>query len=395
MEQISQKRKLNTLSDERSLKERRVMLSGKHPGSSDGCVSSLEDTSDVSDDEFFLSSGFDSDEWPHSSDITAQDEDTDSCFDFLNSKQRILARVSEVLGREEKFTASKALKAAKQTSFPSSELMKEARSVLWTLGLRANAFEPQILPTLSPKYTAWSRKSPRHPAIDVSYCEHLQADIWKSRQRAIAKSQHRGANTLLNLPRSVFCEGQWMAQALVWSAPSIQQRKEADQSDQFLWKVISNPMTQSLGLLPPTGISMENAIDIEEAVAISDEARVVTQSTPPFCVVYANKAFLELSGIQSKDSIIGRPVETIIHVPDPSAISTDSVGSDVVQLSEKKSLSGSLCFKEDTVCTISVTPVVDQNRKHEPRNLNPLAIKNVANHGGKYSCMSHILIQIY
>lgn len=394
MEQIFPKRKLAIVSDERSLKERRVMFSDQTLGSSDGCVSSLEDASDASDDDFFLSSGLNSDEGRFS-DFAGEDEDIDSCFDFLNSKQRILTRVSEVLCHEETFTASSAMKSSKQISFPSSELMKEARSILWTLGLRANALEPHILPTLSPKYLARSKKSPRHPAIDVSYCEHLTAHVWRSRQKAVTSSQHRGTNTLLNLPRSIFCEGQWMAQALVGSAPSMQQPKETDQGDQFLWKVISNPMTQSLGLLPPTGISMENAIDIEEAVAISVEARLVSQSTPPFCVVYANKAFLELSGIQSKDSIIGRPVETIIHVPDPSDICAESTAPDTVRFSARKSLRGRLCFGKDDVCKVSVTPVVDQNRKHETRNLDTTITKSIAQNSGKYSCMSHILIEMY
>ena len=34
---------------------------------------------------------------------------------------------------------------------------------------------------------------------------------------------------------------------------------------------------------------------------------------PPFCVVHANKAFCELSGLGSTD-IIGKPVETLLHV---------------------------------------------------------------------------------
>ncbi|GAX25666.1 hypothetical protein FisN_15Lh035 [Fistulifera solaris] len=395
MEQLL-KRKLSIVPDEQSFKERRVVYSEQSPCSCDSGVSSLDGSSDVSEDDFFICSGLALEERQITSDlICEEDEDLESCFDFLNSKQTILTRLSEVLAREDKYTASTAMKAAKKTCFPSSILMKEARSVLWNLGLRANAFEPQIVPTLSPKYISKARKSPKHPEIDVSHCELLPADVWKSRQKAIQSQQRGGTNTLLNLPRSIFCEGQWMAQALVWSAPSIKQQKETDLGDQFLWKVISNPMTQSLGLLPPTGISMENAIDIEEAVSISDEARIVTQSTPPFCVVYANKAFLELSCVQSKDLIIGRPVETIIQVPMPSDICTDTAGSDMASHSEKKYLNGRLCLAKDLACQISVTPVVDQNRKNEAHRSKFSSVKSTGKNTGVYSCMSHILIQVY
>lgn len=41
--------------------------------------------------------------------------------------------------------------------------------------------------------------------------------------------------------------------------------------------------------------------------------RVITLSTPPFCVVHANKAFSLFSGLEAGD-VIGHSVESLLHV---------------------------------------------------------------------------------
>lgn len=87
---------------------------------------------------------------------------------------------------------------------------------------------------------------------------------------------------------------------------------------------------------------------------------------PPFCVVHANKAFCELSGLSGRE-IIGKPIESLLHVfqdPMTHAVSVTPNGTMNSTL---------LCSKR--ACELEMLPVTDKFQ-------NPL--------GG----MSHLLVKV-
>jgi hypothetical protein len=49
--------------------------------------------------------------------------------------------------------------------------------------------------------------------------------------------------------------------------------------------VATDPFTYTFGLVPPPAVSLDDAFDLQDVINVSEEARVVTQSSPPFCVV--------------------------------------------------------------------------------------------------------------
>lgn len=89
-------------------------------------------------------------------------------------------------------------------------------------------------------------------------------------------------------------------------------------------------------------------------------------STPPFCVVHANKAFCQYSGLESAD-IIGKPVESLLQAKQNPV-------DDELKISESGSLTCSLAISSKP-CALALTPVIDKFR-------NPT--------GG----MSHLLVKI-
>ena len=87
---------------------------------------------------------------------------------------------------------------------------------------------------------------------------------------------------------------------------------------------------------------------------------------PPFCVVHANKAFCELSGLGSTD-IIGKPVESLLHANQYPVTTAPSPAS--------SSALPAFFVLANKHCTLNLIPVTDKFR-------NPS--------GG----MSHLLVQL-
>ena len=96
--------------------------------------------------------------------------------------------------------------------------------------------------------------------------------------------------------------------------------------------------------------------------------RIITLSTPPFCVVHANKAFSMFSGL-SNCTLVGKPIESILQViqdiPTTYLCSTpttvESLGSQIVSSNKP--------------CQLRVVPITDRVRNSQ---------------GG----MSHLLVKI-
>jgi hypothetical protein len=83
---------------------------------------------------------------------------------------------------------------------------------------------------------------------------------------------------------------QWLTKALLWSSSgsSATARTAAlpsSSSSQGPWTVATDPFTYTYGLVPPPAVSLDDAFDLQDVINVSQEARVVTQSSPPFCVV--------------------------------------------------------------------------------------------------------------
>jgi PAS domain-containing protein len=89
-------------------------------------------------------------------------------------------------------------------------------------------------------------------------------------------------------------------------------------------------------------------------------------STPPFCVVHANRAFCIFSGLSSGD-IIGKPVESLLRV----VVDQDTR---VLSLTVSGTLSSNFIFSKKP-CQLHVIPVTEKFRN--PR-------------GG----MSHLLVKV-
>jgi hypothetical protein len=135
---------------------------------------------------------------------------------------------------------------------------------------------------------------------------------------------------------------------------------------------------------------MKHAVNIEQAMEVTDEPRLVTQATPPFCVVHVNRAFLLLAGIGggTASSMIGKPVEPFFHV-------SQVVGppEDKQQNYLQSSVVVSLAVEETerrTTCRIKVIPVL-LDRSNKRRKLLSTTMNTTRKY---YSCMSHVLIKV-
>jgi hypothetical protein len=302
------------------------------------------------------------------------DDDISSRIEFLREKQVIMKRAAEVLAQEEYYEAATAVWTSKQPPSRPSAMRREAMSVLRSMGHRSKSSWNRADGRTNRRKDSRKRKSPKDPAIDFSSVQRLPAAKF-SRLETVTTKGEKIMSLLSSFPIGIFHQGQWMAKALVWSAP-VQSR---EQGSDDRWKVVSDPSTYSLGLMPPRGISMKNTVDIQQAISISDEAHIVTQATPPFCVVYVNKAFLLIAGYDSTETIIGTPVESMLQVPQDSF--KDQPNEDKGDSSSF--LHGVLRLGLSKACQIRISPVVDQTRQDVS-----------SSEASKHLCMSHILIQL-
>lgn len=167
---------------------------------------------------------------------------------------------------------------------------------------------------------------------------------------------------------------QWMAKALICSEPA---KTATSRKSDSRWKVVSDPVTCTLGLVPPTSIALKNAVDLQSAITVTDEARIVTQSTPPFGVVHVNRAFLVLAAVppEHQSKIIGRAVETLVSV-------TQSFTGSIDDTTDRYLESIINIGGQAKPCRIRVIPVLDRSRRRR------LSDDEAA------MCMSHVLIKV-
>lgn len=118
------------------------------------------------------------------------------------------------------------------------------------------------------------------------------------------------------------------------------------------WRVSCDNLCHTVGLIPPSGYCPEEAecVTLEEAVSIVSEPRLIAQATPPFCVIFANKAFLQFAELVTQGAVIGKPIESIIRVCQDIVPSSSGGGKNV-------SLKSELQISNNKECTIRVIPV--------------------------------------
>ena len=185
-----------------------------------------------------------------------------------------------------------------------------------------------------------------------------------------------------------------MAKALIWSDPTHRDKAKQTSSssltqDDGRWRLVSNPVTCSLGLMPPLSMSLNHGVDLQDAIAVSSTPQIVTQSTPPFCVVHVNGAFASMMNLGPRESIVGRPVEsvfTVLSIPDRTAtgrVQEARLGL-VDEGTKMESLDSVFTFRSRRhQCRIQVLPVLDKSRR-----------RRVSRNRHTYF-MSHVLIRVF
>lgn len=117
---------------------------------------------------------------------------------------------------------------------------------------------------------------------------------------------------------------------------------------------------------------------------------------------HVNRAFLELADLPERDTLVGRPVESIFRVAsfvDPAASSTtkgpkDHPNGDSRPITNDRHLTGTVQVgrsrNHSQLYRLRVLPVVDRSRRR--RLGNETASSSSAS--ASFQCMSHVLIQV-
>jgi len=181
------------------------------------------------------------------------------------------------------------------------------------------------------------------------------------------------------------------------AAAAVAKTSNGGGSSDCRWRVVSDPVTCALGLVPPRNMSLTHAVPLGDAIAVTDQARLVTQSTPPFCVVHVNRAFLLLAGLgDSKEHIIGRPVETMVQIL-PGAMARgpplhrqlDDKDDDERFFESIVSLRGRV-----TPCRIRVVPILSQSSRRCRRRISKDRYISSPASSSSAACMSHVLVEV-
>jgi hypothetical protein len=348
-------------------------------------------------------SASDSDPFDDSSDEDNEETSISMRIDFLSEKRSLLKRAYKVMAQEENYDAAVAMDTVRNPKVEAfNSIWTEAKGVLRELNEAAGT--QTLSEALSSPHAndnnhtggqqsgdCWrARKNnpdPSDPKIDKSSVRRVIANR-SGDVEVIRRDGVREVSFISSIPSPVFGDGQWLAQALVYSAPTTHQVQPITSAD-CRWKVVSDPFTSSLGLVPPSSVSMNNAVDIQEATAFTEEARLVTQSTPPFCVVHVNKAFLMLADLPAQDSLIGQPIESVIQVtqqdidmPTSDGVTVnDQENGNNTNSDDERYLESVLSRGDNKACRIHVVPVLDRSRRQRITETS-------------YSCMSHVLIRV-
>jgi hypothetical protein len=338
----------------------------------------------------------DSDPFDDTSDEDNEETNIAHRIDFLSEKRSLLKRAYHVMAQEDIYDAAIAIDTVRHPKVERlNSIWTEAKGVLKELNEAAalaalnnntktiGGQEGESRGCLRAKT---NNPDPSDPKIDKSSVRRLMSN-GSSSSEDIDVIKREGSNGrdqlsfISSIPSPVFGEGQWLAQALVYAAPTSNQVGQENTLDDCRWKVVSDPFTSSLGLVPPSSVSMHNAVDIQEATAFTEEPRLVTQSTPPFCVVHVNKAFLMMANLPAQDSLIGQPIESVIQVTQQDIDMSTNNNKTNSGDDDERYLESILSRGENKACRVQVVPVLDRSRRQRVTE-------------SSYTCMSHVLIRV-
>jgi hypothetical protein len=270
-----------------------------------------------------------------------EDDDSDMMekIYFLREKQRILERATSVLSRRPEASYSAAIASdlchgSAATSSISNSSMEdeqsgrqvrsiwsEAKQFLSIISRRTDTGESRLLPVPASIYRKRCAPNPGSPMINPRIVQMVSSKRYESgcdmsgyscstdtspemgtmktlsvltasssnqvclTGCLLTPRQVRAKNTKNDSHNCCFLLVQWMTKALLWNnsrAPS------SNRSDHVVdrWTVtVGDQFTCSRQLVPPPSMSLRNAFDLQDVISVTEEARIVTQSSPPFCIV--------------------------------------------------------------------------------------------------------------
>jgi len=189
-------------------------------------------------------------------------------------------------------------------------------------------------------------------------------------------------------PLFLLNDGQsWIAQALAQSGSA---HKRTSHSNDPFWEVSHSSSTTSANSTSPVPLA---AVDLQEALSFTTEARFLTDSSPPYAIVHANGAFLRLAELDEGNrllpgSLIGKPVESILDLSFSEQSSTRARSGFLQGLLVFPGKRKHAATSTSVVCNLRAIPVLDQTakrRKVSPSSQEPLSL---------HASMSHVLFQV-
>ena len=410
------------------------------PTSSDDGFSSLDSRSDYSGED-------------ENENFSSENESVSSRIGFLREKQQLLKRASDHFAREDVYNAFNAVNDA-QSSLISDEspIWKEARQFLLkesetarsvsssvesgdsdsdtnnnktgggTATVVSSSVSASSCPTRGLPFVTHNKKRSSDMVIDTSQVHRITSKAYEHEEENNSSSSHKLPSTpslqMMSTVNMVFRQGNWMAQALVMSSSTAGSSASCHAAEgNNSWEVVSDPRTSSLGLVPPHDhssllLSDSTSVTLQEAMEITDTPQLVAQSMPPFAVVSANKAFLQLAGLPSSRKIIGEPIESILQVSPPhnhhhhqaavpgvGGASKDHSSSLLLpsvlwigggEGSEATTNKPSTSFGSKS-CSLTVKPVVVHNNNNKRRRL----LTHQSPSPPQSSYMSHLLVVVH
>ena len=237
---------------------------------------------------------------------------------FLKEKQDILSRFSSHLNSEDVYVAYHAKLGGRKRTEP--EIWKRARKLAKSNG-KEKPPPAIIIPEKKLKAT------PRDLSIDINRVKTVSA----SDTTILSASDSSQSIVRKSAPLDTI--DHWMIKTIERSHRPLTNKK---------WEYIPCHDYQP-ALVPP--FACDDQMTMDQAIEITDEARIIASATPPFVVVYSNRAFLMM--LRSPESIIGSPVESIIQVESDYNEATGPVH-------------GRLRDQND--CLVHVDPIFDESR---------------------------------
>jgi len=260
---------------------------------------------------------------PDVSEGDSEDEDGNAfTIAFLQQKRRLLKRAADFMKREDVYDASIAQTAINLMSLEDPEIWIEAKRVLRVLAGRDNDGNVDTCPDplnssgCIPCLINIDEPTAKKSKIDTSSVIRVQSVDFHPEDQSNRTGDDIKPYTL----KTLHTDGPWMADAL------CQMECDSSSSDRITTRPKESPSTTTrykweiqLDLNSGVNVSLKTlgspeagCINLEEALAITSVPQLLAQSSHPFSVVHANRAFFAGSGL-SPSTVFGYSVETALN----------------------------------------------------------------------------------